>query len=109
MTDDEVREQRENFDFTPVEEAVRSFRSVEPICELLPERRLEVMRLIMAEPRDSIDALAERLGRDTEEVRADVQPLAEYHIAYYETVEWTKRLAIPYEEVVFDVSIRASS
>lgn len=91
------------------DEAVRSFASAAPLRQLLTERRLEVMRAIMTDPPESIQALADRLERNYADVHADVALLAEHHIVYFETVGRAKRPVIPYETVEFDVAVRADS
>jgi predicted transcriptional regulator len=88
------------------EEAVRSFATTETVRRLLTDRRIEVMRSIMAEPPASISDLAERLERNYADVHADVELLAEHRIVYFETVGRSRRPVIPYETVEFDVTIR---
>lgn len=90
------------------DEAVRSFASTASVRQLLTDRRVEVMRSIMAEPPASISDLADRLDRNYADVHADVQLLAEHRIVYFEADGRAKRPMIPYEEVVFDVTIRAT-
>lgn len=90
------------------DEAVRSFASTASVRQLLTDRRVEVMRSIMEEPPASISDLADRLDRNYADVHADVQLLAEHRIVYFETDGRSKRPVIPYEEVVFDVTIRAT-
>lgn len=89
------------------DEAVRSFATTETVRQLLTDRRVEVMRSIMAEPPASISDLAERLDRNYADVHADVKLLAEHRIVYFETVGRSKRPVIPYETVEFDVTIRS--
>lgn len=90
-------------------EAVRSFQSAAPLRQLMTERRLEAMRAIMTDPPGSIRDLADRLGRNYSDVHSDVELLADHHVVYFERNGRAKRPVIPYETVVFDVSIRADS
>lgn len=89
------------------DEAVRSFASTASVRQLLTDRRVEVMRSIMAEPPASISDLAERLDRNYADVHADVQLLAEHRIVHFNIDGRSKRPVIPYETVEFDVTVRA--
>lgn len=90
----------------PTDEAVRSFATVDQARQFLTPKRVEVMQAIMADPPDSISALAERLGRNYSDVHGDVELLADHHIVYFERDGRSKRPVIPYEEVRIDLRIR---
>jgi len=93
----------------PADEAVRSFERVADIRQLLTDRRLEVMRTIIAESPESITDLAERLDRNYADVHADVEMLANHHIVYFDSDGRAKRPVIPYDRVVLDVEIASGS
>jgi len=87
------------------DEAVRSFERVADIRTLLTDRRLDVMRTIMTDSPDSIQALADALDRNYADVHGDVQVLAEHHIVYFDTDGRAKRPVIPYDRVRVDIEV----
>ena len=91
------------------DEAVRSFERVADIRTLLTDRRLDVMRTIMADSPQSIQALADTLERNYADVHGDVQVLAEHHIVYFDTDGRTKRPVIPYDRVRVDIRVTDGS
>jgi len=91
------------------DEAVRSFERVADIRTLLTDRRLDVMRTIMTDSPESIQALADALGRNYADVHGDVQVLAEHHIVYFDTDGRTKRPVIPYDRVRVDIEVTDES
>ena len=91
------------------DEAVRSFERVADIRPLLTDRRLDVMRTIMTDSPESIQDLADVLGRNYADVHGDVQVLAEHHIVYFDTDGRTKRPVIPYDRVRVDIQVTDGS
>ena len=91
------------------DEAVRSFERVADVRTLLTERRLDVMRTIMTESPESIQALADALDRNYADVHGDVQVLAEHHIVYFDTDGRAKRPVIPYNRVRVDIEVAGDS
>ena len=87
------------------DEAVRSFERVADIRTLLTDRRLDVMRTIMTDSPESIQALADALDRNYADVHGDVQVLAEHHIVYFDTDGRAKRPVIPYDRVRVDIEV----
>ena len=87
------------------DEAIRSFERVADIRTLLTDRRLNAMRTIMTDGPESIQALADTLGRNYADVHGDVQVLAEHHIVYFDTDGRTKRPVIPYDRVRVDIEV----
>jgi len=87
------------------DEAVRSFERVADIRTLLTDRRLDVMRTIMTDSPESIQALADALDRNYADVHGDVQVLADHHIVYFDTDGRTKRPVIPYDRVRVDIEV----
>jgi len=87
------------------DEAVRSFERVADIRTLLTDRRLDVMRTVMTDSPESIQALADTLDRNYADVHGDVQVLAEHHIVYFDTDGRAKRPVIPYDRVRVDIEV----
>jgi len=90
---------------TNPDEAVRSFERIAGIRTLLTDRRLNVMRTIMTDGPESIQALADALDRNYADVHGDVQVLAEHHIVYFDTDGRAKRPVIPYDRVRVDIEV----
>jgi predicted transcriptional regulator len=88
-------------------DAVVSFETAEGIRRLLTDRRLELLRSLMAEPAASISQLAERLDRGYSVVHEDVEVLAEYGLVEFRRDGQSKQPFVPYETIKFDVTIRA--
>jgi Predicted transcriptional regulator len=87
------------------DEAVRSFEKIADVRQLLTDRRVEVMRAIMAETPESISDLTDRLDRNYADVHGDVQVLADHHVVYFDTDGRSKRPVIPYERVHLDIEV----
>jgi predicted transcriptional regulator len=87
------------------DEAVRSFERVADIRTLLTDRRLDLMRTIMTDDPESIQALADILGRNYADVHSDVQVLAEHHVVYFDINGRAKRPVIPYDHVRVDIKV----
>jgi len=87
------------------DEAVRSFERVADIRTLLTDRRLDLMRTIMTDAPESIQALADILGRNYADVHSDVQVLAEHHVVYFDTDGRARRPVIPYDRVRVDIEV----
>ena len=90
---------------SPVDEAVRVFDSIAEVWALLTNPRLELMRSIMTTPPDSINDLADRLGRNYSDVHSDVTVLADHDIVYFDTDGRAKQPVIPYERVRIDIEV----
>ena len=88
-------------------DAVVSFETAEGIRRLLTDRRLELLRSLMADPAASISQLAERLDRSYSVVHEDVEVLAEYGVVEFRRDGQSKQPFVPYEIIEFDVTIRA--
>jgi predicted transcriptional regulator len=93
----------------PAEEATRGFASVDQARRFLTDRRIEVMKSIMAAPPESIRDLADRLDRNYSDVHGDVELLADHHIVYFVRDGSAKRPLIPYDEIKFDLTIRGDA
>ena len=87
------------------DEAVRSFEKIADVRQLLTDRRVEVMRAIMAETPESISDLTDRLDRNYADVHGDVQVLADHHVVYFDTDGRSKRPVIPYDRVHLDIEV----
>lgn len=85
---------------------VINFQNPSDLRSLLTDRRVELLRSVMAERPDSIRGLADRLGRDVKSVHDDLGVLAEYDIVQFEHDGRAKRPFVPYEtiEVRLDIS-----
>lgn len=86
--------------------AVRAFRDVDDLRQLLTDRRLEVLRAIYDDPPDSISALATRLDRAYAVVHEDVQILADHDVVQFrEGPRGAKRPYVPYEAIRVDIPL----
>jgi predicted transcriptional regulator len=85
---------------------VINFQNPSDLRALLTDRRVELLRSVMAERPDSIRGLADRLDRDVKSVYDDVGVLSEYDIVHFERDGRAKRPFVPYEtiEVRLDIS-----
>lgn len=88
-------------------DAVVSFESADGIRRLLTDRRLELLRSLMATPAESITELADRLDRSYSVVHDDVEILAEYGIVKFRQEGQSKQPFVPYETIEFDITLRA--
>jgi predicted transcriptional regulator len=86
---------------------VINFQNSSDLRALLTDRRIELLRSVMAERPDSIRQLAERLDRDVKSVHDDLQVLAEYDIVHFEQAGRAKRAFVPYETI--EVSLEIST
>jgi predicted transcriptional regulator len=86
---------------------VINFQNPSDLRALLTDRRIELLRSVMAERPDSIRQLAERLDRDVKSVHDDLQVLAEYDIVHFEQAGRAKRAFVPYETI--EVSLEIST
>ncbi|WP_254863698.1 transcriptional regulator [Halovivax gelatinilyticus] len=86
---------------------VINFQNPSDLRALLTDRRIELLRSIMAERPDSIRQLAERVGRDVKSIHDDLQLLAEYDIVHFEQAGRAKRPFVPYETI--EVSLEIST
>jgi len=85
--------------------AVVSFASINDLRKILTERRIELLRLLIAidGAAESISALAESLDRDYRPVHDDVGVLDQYGLIFIVDEGRTKRLYVPYRRVRLDV------
>jgi predicted transcriptional regulator len=86
---------------------VINFQNPSDLRALLTDRRIELLRGIMAERPASIRQLAERLERDVKSVHGDLQVLAEYDIVHFEQAGRAKRPFVPYDSI--EVSLEIST
>jgi len=84
---------------------VINFQNPSDLRALLTDRRVELLRSIMAERPDSIRQLAERLDRDVKTVHDDLQVLAEYDIVHFEQAGRAKRAFVPYDSIEVSLEI----
>ena len=86
---------------------VINFQNPSDVRALRTDRRVVLLRSIMAERPDSIRQLAERLDRDVKSVHNDLQVLAEYDIVHFEQAGRAKRAFVPYATI--EVSLEIST
>lgn len=84
---------------------VINFQNPSDLRALLTDRRVELLRSIMAERPDSIRQLAERLERDVKAIHDDLQVLAEYDIVHFEQAGRAKRPFVPYDTIEVSLEI----
>jgi len=84
---------------------VINFQNPSDLRALLTDRRVELLRSIMAERPDSIRQLAERLDRDVKTVHDDLQVLVEYDIVHFEQDGRAKRAFVPYDSIEVNLEI----
>jgi len=87
--------------------AVVSFRTVEELRKILTDRRIELLRALMATEgaAESISALAATLDRDYRTVHEDVSLLTEYGLVFLISEGQAKRPYLPYERIHIDVEL----
>jgi predicted transcriptional regulator len=87
--------------------AVVSFRTVGELRKILTDRRIELLRALMATEgaAESISALAEDLDRDYRTVHDDVSLLADYGLLFIIEDGQSKRPYLPYERIHLDVEL----
>ena len=85
--------------------AVVSFRTVGELRKILTDRRIELLRALMATEgaAESISALAETLDRDYRTVHDDVSLLSDYGLLFLIEDGQSKRPFLPYERIHLDV------
>jgi len=91
--------------------AVVSFRTVGELRKLLTDRRIELLRALIATDGavGSISALAEALDRDYRTVHDDVSMLADYGLLFLVEDGQAKRPYVPYERIRIEVEIGRSA
>ena len=87
--------------------AVVSFASIDDLRKVLTERRIELLRTLIAidGAAESISALAEALDRDYRPVHDDVGVLDQYGLIFVVDGGQTKRPYVPYRRVHLDVEL----
>ena len=87
--------------------AVVSFRTVGELRKILTDRRIELLRALMATEgaAESISALAEALDRDYRTVHDDVSLLADHGLVFIVEDGQSKRPYLPYERIHLDVEL----
>ena len=86
---------------------VINFENPSDLRALLTDRRVELLRSIMAERPESIRQLADRVDRDVKTIHDDLQVLGEYDIVHFEQAGRAKRPFVPYETI--EVSLEIST
>ncbi|WP_245998571.1 HVO_A0114 family putative DNA-binding protein [Halalkalicoccus subterraneus] len=84
---------------------VINFQNPSDLRALLTDRRVELLRSIMAEQPDSIRQLADRLERDVKTIHNDLQILVEYDIVHFEQAGRAKRPFVPYDTIEVNLEI----
>jgi predicted transcriptional regulator len=87
--------------------AVVSFRTVGELRKILTDRRVELLRALMATngAAESISSLADDLDRDYRTVHDDVSLLADYGLMFIVEEGQSKRPYLPYERIHLDVEL----
>ena len=87
--------------------AVVSFATVGELRKILTDRRIELLRALMATEgaAESISALAEDLDRDYRTVHDDVSLLADYGLLFIVEDGQSKRPYLPCERIHLDVEL----
>ncbi|GAB6878859.1 hypothetical protein JCM17823_11330 [Halorubrum gandharaense] len=87
--------------------AVVSFGSVGDLRKMLTDRRIELLRALMAidGAAESISALAEELDRDYHTVHDDVTLLADHGLLFVVEEGNSKRPFLPYDRIHLDVEL----
>ena len=86
---------------------VINFQNPSDLRALLTDRRVELLRDVMADTPDSIRQLASRLDRDVKTVHDDLGVLAEYDIVHFKQAGRAKRAFVPYDTI--EVSLEIST
>ena len=84
---------------------VINFENPSDLRALLTERRIELLRSVMAEPPASIRQLADRLDRDVKSVHGNLRTLAEYDVVHFEQGGRAKRPFVPYDTIEVNLEI----
>ena len=87
--------------------AVVSFATVGDLRKILTDRRIELLRTLVAidGAAESISALADTLDRDYRSVHDDVSLLADYGLLYVIEEGQSMRPYLPYERIRLDVEL----
>lgn len=87
--------------------AVVTFRAISELRTILTDRRIEILRTLMATDgaAESISALAEDLDRDYRTVHDDVTLLADHGLLFIVEDGQAKRPYLPYERIHLDVEL----
>jgi len=87
--------------------AVVSFVTVGELRTILTDRRIELLRALLAigGAAESISALADDLGRDYRAVHDDVSLLADHGLLFVVEEGRSKRPYLPYERIHLDVEL----
>ena len=87
--------------------AVVSFCTVGELRKILTDRRIELLRALMATEgaAESISALAQDLDRDYRTVHDDVSLLADYGLLFIVEEGQSRRPYLPYERIHLDVEL----
>jgi predicted transcriptional regulator len=90
--------------------AVVSFATVSELRQILTDRRIELLRTLVAidGAAESISALAQTLDRDYRTVHDDVSLLADYGLVYIVEEGQSKQPYVPYERIHLDVELVGS-
>lgn len=85
--------------------AVVSFRTVSDLWKILTDRRIELLRVLMATEgaAESISVFAEDLERDYQTVDNDLSLLADHGLLFIVEDGQSKRPYLPYERIHLDV------
>lgn len=86
---------------------VINFQNPSDLRTLLTDRRLELLRSVMAERPSSIRGLADRLDRDVKSVHEDLRILADYDIVHFQPNGRAKQPFVPYETIEISLEISA--
>lgn len=86
---------------------VVNFQDPSDLRALLTDRRIELLRSVVADPPASIRALADRLGRDVKTVHEDLGVLSEYDVVLFEQDGRAKRPLVPYDTIRVSLEISA--
>lgn len=84
---------------------VINFQNPSDLRALLTDRRLELLRSIMAGQPDSIRQLAERVDRDVKNVHDDLQVLTDRDIVFFEQAGRAKQPFVPYDAIEVALTI----
>lgn len=76
--------------------------------ELLTDRRIKLLEVVMEDPPAGIRALATRLGREVHDVHDDLYLLADYDIIHFEEDGRAKKPYVPYDTVRIEVEFGRS-
>ena len=87
---------------------VINFENRARLRELLTDRRIELLEVVMEDPPESIRALAIRLDRDVHDVHDDLYLMADYDIIHFKSEGRAKKPYVPYDTVRIEVEFGRS-